>query len=381
VLSTQLAKVPSDFESFKAVDEFQSQSDGYQPIDSTSHSPLWMVTTEPRLNELVVRLQRLRLQLMEHSMVHHKVQFSRSHLEEVRLAFANMIRHGEEKLHRLCQLICDSFVASYQIQSVVIGEIESTKERFTITQGVSAEDLYSTTDIDLGNRQLKKLRFFDGRDWSKAHLVANMVDYQPAEVNDYGIHKIISRIKAEQEIWNKVVDEIFDLDSIVVRDKKLQHLSRYVKDVFGIKIVVGNLDDVYKVHLALTGLTWSDVSLEKFQIEPLAENRRLHFVEVKDDLTPNQQKQSGWEAMKSVARWSDKTVEIQIQPLGNFLHERELLTQESHTSFRANRERVRNEVAQQIPLFRFYRDLLRWLFLNPTASPPEYPGVTLSLVD
>src|SRR6185436_6881166 len=110
-----------------------------------------------------------------------------------------------------------------------------------------------------------KLRFFDGRDWSKANLVANMVDYQPTEVNVYSIHKIISRIKAEQEIWNKVVDEIFDLDSIVVRDKKLQHLSRYVKDVFGIKIIVGNLDDVYKIHMALVELTWPDVSLEKCQ--------------------------------------------------------------------------------------------------------------------
>jgi hypothetical protein len=381
VLSTQLAKVPPDFESFKAASQAQSQTHDHHPVDATSHSPLWMVTTEPRLNELFVWLQRLRLELMERPAAHHELQFSRSHLEEVRLAFANMICHGEEKLHRLCQLICDSFVASYQIQSVVIGEVESTQERFTITQGVSAEDLYSTTDIDLGNRQLKKLRFFDGRDWSKANLVANMVDYQPTEVNVYSIHKIISRIKAEQEIWNKVVDEIFDLDSIVVRDKKLQHLSRYVKDVFGIKIIVGNLDDVHKIHMALVELTWPDVSLEKCQIEPAPENRRLHFVEVKDYLTSSQQKQTGWEALKSVVRWSDKTVEIQIQPLANFLHERELLTKESHTSFRANREQVRNEVAQQIPLFRFYRDLLRWLFLNPAAPPPEYPGVTLSLVD
>jgi hypothetical protein len=80
-------------------------------------------------------------------------------------------------------------------------------------------------------------------------------------------------------------------------------------------------------------------------------------------------------------RWSGKTFEIQIQPLGNFLYERELLTNESHTSFRANRQQVRNQVAEQIPQFCFYRDLLRWLFLFPDEAPPAYPGVTLSLVD
>lgn len=349
--------------------------------DLTSDSPLWMVTSEPILNDLFVRLQRLRVALMEHPSVHHKLQFSRSHLEQVRLAFANMILHGEQKLHCLCQLICDSLVTPYQIQSVVIGEVETTKERFTITQGVSAEDLYTVTDIDLGSRQLKKLRIFDGQDWSRANLVANMVDYQPLEPNIYGIHKIISRIKAEQEVWNKVVDEIFDLDSIVVRDKQLRHLSRYVKDVFGIKIVVGSLDDIRRVHMALVELNWSERELAKFQVEPTLENRRLHFVEVKDYLMPNQQKQTGWEALKSVVRWSDKTMEIQIQTLSNFLYERELLTKESHTSFRAQREQVRNQVAEQIPLFRFYRDLLRWLFLNPQAPPPVYPGVTLSLVE
>lgn len=376
-VNKRVLSVLSTFESATTVRDVQL----LPKVDSTSGSPLWMVTTEPILNELVIQLQRLRLELIEHSAAHHELQFSRSHLEKVRLAFANMILHGEEKLHRLCQLICDSFVASYQIQSVVIGEVETTKERFTVTQSVSAEDLYTTTDIDLGSRQLKKLLTFDGRDWSRANLVANMVDYQPTAANPYGIHKIISRIKAEQEVWNKVVDEIFDLDTIVVRDKKLQHLSRYVKDIFGIKIVVGSLADAHKVHLALVELAWSDEALAKFEVEPLPQNRRLQFVEVKDYLTPGQQKQTGWEALKSVVRWSDKTVEIQIQTLGNFLHERELLTKESHTSFRANREQVRNQVAEQLPLFRFYRDLLRWLFLNPDGPPPVYPGVTLSLVD
>ena len=49
---------------------------------------------------------------------------------------------------------------------------------------------------------------------------------------------MISRIKAEEEIWNKVCDEIFRIDELLERDKKLRALSRYVKDVFGVKVVV-----------------------------------------------------------------------------------------------------------------------------------------------
>jgi hypothetical protein len=361
--------------------QFVTGDDDDAAAELFAHSPLWMITTEPKLNRFVNRLQRLRIELMQEPAGERELPFSRAEIEEARASFAAMIRHGEEALHRLSQLLCDTFFASYELQNVVIGEVASTKERFTITQGLSAGDLYSTLDIDLGNRQLNKLQFFDGTGWSKATLVANVVDYQPGESNPYGIHRISTRIKAEEEIWNKVVDEIFDLDTIVSRDKKLRHLSRYVKDVFGLKIIVGATADVAKVQKALLALQWPDAALEKLHVEPGATTRRLQFVEVKDYLTVGQKKRSGWEAVKSVVIWSDKTFEIQIQPLRTFLREREVLTRESHVSFKAQREQVRNEVAEQIPLFRFYRDLLRWLFLTPQAPPPTHAGVTVRLVD
>lgn len=349
--------------------------------ESTSDSPLWMVTKEPILNELVMRLQRLRLMLLDDPTGSYDVRFSRTHLEQVRLSFAHMILQGERELHRLSQLICHSLVSSFILRSVVFGEIEATGERFTITKDISADELYATIDIDLGNRQLNKLRFRVGDDqWSQATLLANVVDYQPSEPNEYRIHRIISRIKAEEEIWNKVVDEIFDLDGIVVRDKQLKHYSRYVKDIFGIKIVVGEQEDAYRVQQTLVNLNWGDDKLKELHIKPAQNRGNLEFVEVKDYLK-GKRKQSGWEAIKSVVRWSDKTFEIQIQPLRNFLRERELLTKESHTSFKSNRERVREQVAQKVPLFGFYRDLLRWLFLNPDDPPPQYNGIKLLIVD
>jgi len=347
----------------------------------TAKSPLWMLTKEPILNDLVIKLQGVRLALQKSPEQAIEIEFSRAYLEQVRQAFAKMILSGEETLHRLSQLLCHTLLLSYQMHSVVIGEVSRTKERFTVTQGLSANDLCSTTDIDLGTRQLNKLRFFDGQDWSTPNLIANMVEYQPTETNPYAIHKIISRIKAEEEIWNKVVDEIFDLDSIVVRDKKLRHLSRYVKDVFGLKVIVGELSDIHQVQAELMELTWPDEMLQRFGIEPNQSTRQLTVTEVKDYTQLGQRKNSGWEAMKSVIHWSNKMFEIQIQPLANFMREREFLTKESHVSFKANRERVRNQVAQQIPLFGFYQKLLQWLFLTPTAPAPVHNKIILLLVD
>lgn len=344
-------------------------------------SPLWMVTQEPLLNQLVTKLQQLRVRLMNDPEAFHQVRFSKSELVKVRKDFANMILRGEEGLHRLSHLICNSFVSSYQLRSVVIGEVDETSERFTLTLDITPDELYSTPDIDLGTRQLNRLQFNVGDDqWSSASLVANVVDYLPTEPNEYKIHRIISRIKAEEEIWNKVVDEIFELDRIVFRDKKLRRFSHFVKDIFGVKIVVGEGEDIYRVQQALSQLHWSAETLRALDVVPGATTNRLEFMEIKDYLHGHR-KQSGWEAVKSVVRWNDKPFEIQVQPLRNFLRERELLTKESHTSFKAKRERVREEVARQIPLFRFYRNLLRWLFLNPEMPPPKYHQIQLQLVD
>jgi hypothetical protein len=348
---------------------------------NAANSPLWMVTTEPVLNEFVMDLQRLRHELMMSPDQERVLRFSRGRLQEVRTAFANMIRHGEQRLHLLARLLCDSLLDSYQMESVVIGEVESTRERFTLTRVISEGDLYGFTDIDLGNRELGKLRIHDGSQWSSAGLIANVVEYQPLESNEYAIHRVITRIKAEEEIWNKVVDEIFDLDSIVARDKELRHLSRYVKDIFGLKIVVGTYRDVRRVHQALQKRRWSKSMLTKCGVESRKSSQQLRFVEVKDYLSSDQRKKTGWEAMKSVVQWWDKTFEIQIQPLPNFHHEREYLTRESHNSFKLNREQVRRQVAEQVPLFRFYQDLLQWLFLSPQLPAPVHGGVKALLVE
>ncbi len=334
------------------------------PQGSNLVSPLGMVTKEPLLNDFVLYLSTILSEIKARPNDTHEIYFSRQKLREVRRAFSAMILRGERALHQLSELICGHYFTAYQLSSVVVGEIDATKERFVLSQGLSAKDLYSTSDIDLGTRQLAKLRFTNGGKWSPASLVANFVEYQPTEPNAMKIQKIISRIKAEEEIWNKVVDEIFDLDGMVRRDKQMSHLSQFVKDVFGIKIVVGSSVDVEPMHQSLF-----DARLE------------LEHLETKNYLTQDQRKASGWAAMKSVVQWGGRTFEIQVQPLRNYYNEQQYLTTESHAGFKSRRETLRNEIAAKIPLFGFYQALLKWLFLAEAepGQAPNYPGVKILL--
>lgn len=349
------------------------------PLDD-GHSPLWMFTRETEITALVRTLEQMRRAITAQPFATHRLVFSRSVLERVRERFASAIRQGEEKLHRLGELLCDTVLrCPYELQSIVIGAIGRTGERFTLVQPLSPHDLYAHTDLDLGNRQLQRLQIDDGVSWGPPTLVANYVEYQPLTANRHGLHKIISRIKAEEEIWNKVADEIFDLDAIVRRDKQLRHLSRYVKDIFGIKLVVSTPARVRKMQRVLRDLRFSDEALARRGVPTTSETRALEWLEVKDYTGEHGRKESGWEAVKSVVAWSGSTFEIQVQSLRSYHLERERLTQASHDSFKGRREEVRDRAAAIIPLFGFYRDLLRWLFLSPNTPPPTFHHVEISV--
>jgi hypothetical protein len=257
-----------------------------------SSSPLWLVTNEPHVNELVSYLDAMRRRVEASPNETHRFEFSRSRLAEVRTAFARMIRHGEEQLHKVCELLCETFLDStYTLQSVVIGEVETTKERFTLVKSISPGDLYSQTDLDLGTRQLRRLRYHDGGAWSRASLVANVVEYQPAGMNEWGIHKVISRIKAEEQIWNKVVDSIFALDHGSSRTA-IRHLGGSQRTSW-VKAVVGDpRRRACTRRCRRCGLRSGEIR------HPAADRSGLEFIEVKDYTAEIGRKETGWEAIK-----------------------------------------------------------------------------------
>lgn len=345
----------------------------YASKRSAPNSPLWMLTQEPELNGFVLDLCQQLDEFRKSPHTTRCMEFSRSQVLVARAAFAAMILRGERKLHRLCDLLCQELFSAHQMQSVVFGQIDATGERFVLMQPIQREELDAISDLDLGTRQLRRIAFqTPNATSSAASLVANVVEYQPTEANPWQIHRLISRIKAEEEIWNKVADEIFDLDSLVQRDKQISHLSLFIKDVFGLKFVVERDGDIEVLQEKLQNIFWP----QEFE----SNMQRLDFIEIKNYMSDEARKTSGWKALKSVVRWSDKTFEIQIQSLKRFYNEREYLTRESHEGFKARREALRNRIVDEIPLYGFCRDLLRWLFVDDSATPPpQHPGVSVKL--
>ncbi len=348
----------------------------------SSPSPLWIVTREPKLETLVGYLDETRRQLQSTTTGTLTLVFSKAELEDARRAFVRMIRAGERRLHRFCQLLGRTLLDdAFRMESVVVGQSPSTGERFTLHQAVNRRELLRQTDLDLGNQHLSRFRVQTAGHWEQLDLIANFVEYEAMGPNGWGLHKIISRIKAEEELWNKVADELFEIDTLVRRDKQLRHLSRFVKDVFGVKCVATSQESARELHEHLTSTVFDDEHLHAVRVTPDELSRRLRVLETKDYLVRQRAKASGWRALKTVAEWSGVALEIQIQPLRNFYRERERLSQESHSEFKSRRESLRDRIAVQEPLFGFYRDLLQWLFVSPDSKAPRFRRVRVELTD
>lgn len=354
------------------------ESEGKVDRHPHSQSALHMVTSEPVLNEFVVYLREKKKHLLEKGHSGEELVFYRSQIEDVQAVFVRMIQRGEEKLHRLCGLLSDAFFQdSVALKSVVIAQLPDSNQRLKLIQDLSKTEVYARTDLDLGNWLLSRMRYQVGSGWEQPKLVANFVEYQPLVRNALGVTKMISRIKAEEEIWAKVVDEIFELDKLVEQDKQLRSLSRFVKDVFGVKIVVESGDEIQAVLDRLKELRWSSETLAQHGVVNDDSTQSIEFIEIKNHTRDGDIKRSGWQALKAVISWWNKTMEIQIQTLDIYLREQELLTRESHTAFKENREKIRHQVADQLPLFGFYVKLLKWLFINPNEPPPELEGLNI----
>lgn len=345
----------------------------------SAKSPLHMVMRAPCLNALVAYLGKTREEIDANPSRRYTLRFSEREITAVKEEFATQLLFGERKLHQLCELLAEELYDSpYHLQSVVIGA-GAAGERFSLSQPLRPEALYRETDLALGTHLLSQIRFFESDEWHAPQLIANFVEYQPHSTSPHGIHKMISRIKAEEELWNKVVDELFGVDELVVGDKELRPLSRYIKDVFGVKVVVESPLEAKRLQFVLESLRFGEIGRRRRSI-PLVGTHELAFLEIKDYLADHN-KRSGWRAIKSVVRWWDSLFEVQIQPLSNYFREREYLTQESHAGFKQRREALRDQLAQRVPLLAFYRSLLKWLFSARRSRAPSMPNLSVIITD
>jgi len=344
-------------------------------------SPLFMAVQDPVIHQFIAYLQEKKSEQEADPELHVRIELPRDFIMRVRDSFRRNILDGERHLHVLSHILASILLeGEFELHSNVIGVLPGGENRpFLIRERITREVLFSVTDIDLGNQMLDNFRYQKDRAWVPLKLSANFVEYLPPVRPGSGVNRLTSRVKAEEELWNKVTDEIFLLDQVVSRDKHLRHFSKYVKDIFGVKIICEDEPTCRRVHEQIREIALSGPDLaQRGGIEglvlqdngPATASRLLEFIETKDYLTcdPLHSKKTGWRALKSVARWHDRLFEIQVQPLGNYFMELDHMAGPSHRSFKLRRDALRSEVSRRIPLYGFYRDLLKMLFMGTDVS-------------
>jgi hypothetical protein len=344
-------------------------------------SPLYMAMHDPVLHQFISSLAEKKAEQESNPGLHVRIELSRAFINRVRDSFRQGILDGERHLHIMSHVLGSTLLdGGYELHSNVIGVLPGGEKRpFLIRERITRDALFSHTDLDLGNQMLGKFRYRINEEWAPLELSANFVEYIPLGRTTSGVNRITSRVKAEEELWNKVADEMFGLDRIVQRDKHLRQYSKYIKDIFGLKIICDDDSACLRVHAHLQKLRagecdWSITESlarrpeETFAMDPGAPV--LEFLETKDYLTceSSLMKKTGWKALKSVVRWQDQLLEIQVQPLANYYLELDHMAGPSHRSFKLLRETLRGEIARGLPLYGFYRDLLKMLFLDSSVS-------------
>jgi ppGpp synthetase/RelA/SpoT-type nucleotidyltranferase len=338
-----------------------------------------MALHDPQLHEFISYLAQKKAEQEADPDAEISIELSRRSIIAVREAFRRKILDGERHLHLLAHLLASTLLeVEFELHSNVIGVLPGDQERpFLIRERIAQETLFSFMDIDLGNQMLDNFRYHQDRSWVPLQLSANFVEYIPVRQTSTGVNRLTSRVKAEEELWNKVTDEIFHLDDLVTRDKHFRQYSKYIKDIFGIKIVCDDEATCVAVHDRLT-----ELDLPGAQNGSLT-GGTLELIETKDYLTCSweEMKKTGWKAFKSVGQWHDRLFEIQAQPLNNYYLELDHMSGPSHGSFKLRRDTMREEIARQLPLYRFYRNLLRMLFKDADVLSFDCDKVSVIISD
>ena len=172
-------------------------------------------------------------------------------------------------------------------------------------------------------------------------------------MNQWGIHKVISRIKAEEQIWNKVVDSIFGFDQLVNADKQLRHLGglrqRRLRRQGGGRRSRGGAGAARRAAeaaVAAGGAREARRPAAGSDVDASSSSRSRTTWPRSGGRRP-----AGRRSSRS-SSWWDSTIEVQVQPLWNYHQEREYLTRESHAGFKERRETLRNQVADAHPAVR-----------------------------
>jgi hypothetical protein len=307
----------------------------------------------------------------------------RGDIDHVRQQWEVEILRGEHRLYALGILLARELLGTRRLQLVARIVASPAKEtgaaRLVIEETLTREELERYTDHSLAIRIARRYRYRRGHrnPFGKLVIRASFLEIRPLEAapGALGI-RVMTRVKVDEQVWNKVCDAFFDIDAIVARDKLLNQSSKYIKDVFGIKVLTAERDASYRVHKRLETLEFKESDL--LELGCADAPRSMTLMESKDymALPPEQKKQTGWEALKNVYRWYGHVFEMQIQTEANYYLEASDLSDTSHRTFEMQRSALREALDARVPHYREFREVLKVLFRQAwgekTPKLPEW---------
>jgi hypothetical protein len=336
-------------------------------------SPVVVMTKDERTSRFLVRIAK-QLDILRDADATGKpapeLVLSREEMGYVRQRWEAIVLGGEQRLYGLANLLVTGLLGTDNVQRVarvVAGlkeEVETADSRIVIEEFISTEQLTQTTDYGLAAAIARRYLYrpHGEEDFASIYPRASFLEFRPLEIVDARIAtRVITRVKANDAIWNKVCDALFEIDQVISRDKILNSKSKYVKDVFGIKILVIQPHDCYLVENQLDDMIFNPDHMVALGIDNVPD--RLDLIERKDYLGDTSvRKKTGWEALKNVYRWGQHYFEVQIQTEANYFAEISDLSSTSHRTFEMQRRHLRWELEKILPHYREFRHLLRGIF-------------------
>jgi len=302
------------------------------------------------------------------------LELDRSEIENCRETWEAGVLNGEHHLYDLATLLAHALTGSKRVQlvaRVVMGRKEEEEgpgsQRIVIEETITRENLKRVTDYSLAQRIARRYRYRASHDQPFGVLYprASFLELWPlSTTEDAPATRVLTRVKTNDQIWNKVCDALFEVDDLVERDKILNSGSKYIKDVFGVKVLTPRRVDSYQVEAMLSDIVWTPRQLQQLGLPSDPSLLRIELVERKDylGLPDEKKKRTGWEAIKNVYRWGTQLFEVQIQTEANYFLEALHLTDTSHRTFEMKRRQMRRALEKVVPHYSDYRRLLKLLF-------------------
>jgi hypothetical protein len=330
-----------------------------RPFEQSSISPLSSITSSGIVNQLLRDFNTFRMNATNNPETVHTLAVSSSQLRQVRNELALLSLNDEKGLHVLAGLLCHRYLgkditieAQVQMKNV-LGENEDSSS--LLKQVISRCELFSRSDIEIAES-------ISGR--SAQSLGASVIEYRSSSgKTDGAVHAIRTRIKAWESLSDKIVDRMFDGNTIT--------------DLSGIAIVVDTEDDVRNVYGQLARLRWSDAELKVVGLQPSDTIRRLDIFKTSDKLGLEH---INWRGIKVAGFWGNQCVEIQIKTVDFLRREQASNTPESHSAYRRDREKRRERNARSVPMYDFSRDFIKFALLGGGVPANLPTNVRLDIV-